>query len=143
MIEPLIPPQAPWQELLQHGPTSTPRITRHADPDIVYGMCTVGDGGRILARVLLSQLGWSPGLPLLVEPDDGLLLVRPSADGPTVLGPRRSLRVPFRQRRRVGLSIGDRVLLVGRRSGQRLAIHPPAALDELFTPSLRSLERRP
>ncbi|MGY1943902.1 hypothetical protein [Nocardia asiatica] len=48
-------------------------------------------------------------------------------------------RVPYRLRRRVGLLIGQRTLLIGHRSRRALLIHPPAALDELCAASLRLL----
>ncbi|MBP2192930.1 hypothetical protein [Nocardia goodfellowii] len=87
LIEPLIPPQAPLQELL-HGPAPTPHAVRIADPDVVYGMSTIGDGGRILDKLLTAELGWNPGLRLRIEADEhDLLIVWPCAEGSTVLSP--------------------------------------------------------
>ncbi|MFI9504762.1 hypothetical protein [Nocardia sp. NPDC052566] len=71
----------------------------------------------------------------------GILVLGPAPDGVAVVTRDEFFRIPYRVRRRVGLFIGDRVLLIGRRSRNRLAIHPPAAMDELFDVTLRLLER--
>ncbi|MBF6547019.1 hypothetical protein [Nocardia brasiliensis] len=49
------------------------------------------------------------------------------------------IRLPYRQRRRVCLFVGDRVLLLGRRSTARLLIYPPAAIGELLAAGLPML----
>lgn len=141
MIAPIVPPQAPLQELL-HGSLTPPVPVRTADGDIVYGMSTVGDGGRVLDRQLIARLGWLPGTRLDIRCDQhGVLVVAPNNDGAAVVTVQEFFRVPYRLRRRVSLFIGDRVLLIGRRSRNLLAVHPPAAMDELFAASMRLLER--
>ncbi|QIS09735.1 AbrB/MazE/SpoVT family DNA-binding domain-containing protein [Nocardia arthritidis] len=105
-------------------------------------MSTVGEAGRILDRHLLARLGWVPGTHLDIGCEKhGLLVASPAVDGVAVVTGDEFFRIPFRLRRRVSLFIGDRVLLIGRRSRNRLAIHPPAAMDELLGTSLRLLER--
>ncbi|WP_194819781.1 hypothetical protein [Nocardia sp. XZ_19_385] len=133
MIPALIPPQAPLQELI-HGPLPTPPppAILAADRDVAYGMSTVGDGGRVNDRHVLKQLDWAPHTRLEIRLANGLLLVRPYPQGSARVNADGYFRIPFRLRRRVGLLIGDRVLIVGRRSVQQLAVHPPGALDELF-----------
>ncbi|MEV2221759.1 hypothetical protein AB0E01_18020 [Nocardia vinacea] len=56
MIAPVIPPQSPLQELI-HGALPTTPTVRPADGDVVYGICTVGDGGRILDKLGFAALG--------------------------------------------------------------------------------------
>lgn len=119
-----------------------PAPVRTASDDVVYGMSTVGEAGRILDRQLLGQLGWVPGTRLEIRcAEHGVLVVAPSPDGTTVVTRQEFFRVPYRLRRRVCLFPGDRVLLVGRHSRNKLAVHPPAAMDGLFATSLRLLER--
>lgn len=141
MIAPIVPPQAPLQELL-HGQLTPPVAVRIRSEDVVYGMSTVGDGGRLLDRRLFGLLGWVPGTRLDIRCDRrGVLLVGPTDDGDAIVTRQDFFRVPYRLRRRVNLFIGDRVLLIGRRSRGRLAVHPPVAMDEMFTASLLLLER--
>jgi hypothetical protein len=58
VIAPVIPPQSPLQELV-HGPLVTNRVVRPADGAVVYGLCCVGDGGRILDKFTFTSLGWA------------------------------------------------------------------------------------
>ncbi|MEV6336573.1 hypothetical protein AB0M12_17860 [Nocardia vinacea] len=140
MIAPVIPPQAPLQELI-HGPLPESRTVRPADGDVVYGICTLGDGGRVLDKLGFAALDWRPGTRLeLTCLDAGVLLARPSRDGHTVIATGGYFRIPYRLRRQVSLFVGDRALLIGHRARKQLLIHPPAALDELCAASLRLLE---
>lgn len=119
-----------------------PSPVQTASDDVVYGMSTVGDAGRILDRQVIGQLGWVPGTRLEIRcAEHGVLVVLPSPDGVATITRQEFFRVPYRLRRRVTLFPGDRVLLIGRRSRNRLAIHPPAAMDGLFATTLRLLER--
>lgn len=141
MIAAIVPPQAPLQELI-HGPLSHPVAARSASDEVVYGIATVGAAGRILDRQLLARLGWTPGTRLGIRCDEhGILVFSPAADGVSVVTADEFFRIPFRFRRRVNVFVGDRVPLIGRRSKNRLAVHPPAAMDELFDASIRLLER--
>ncbi|MFR9774018.1 hypothetical protein [Nocardia sp. SC052] len=141
MIAPVVPPQSPLQELI-HGPLSATPVVRTADRNIVYGMCTVGEAGRVLDKHVFTELGWRPGMRLeLTCLDSGVLSARPVVDGPVAMTTGGFFRIPYRLRRRVSLFIGDRALLIGRRTRNHLLIHPPAALDELCAASLRALER--
>lgn len=54
MIVPVIPPQSPLQELI-HGPAAPP-LVRTANPEIVYGICTLGGSGRVLDRHIYQVL---------------------------------------------------------------------------------------
>jgi hypothetical protein len=141
MIPPLIPPQAPLDELI-HGPLpGPPQPHLIADGDILYGVSTLGEAGRVLDRYVLKALDWLPGTRLQIQPMDDVLLVGPVPDGPVRVTTDGYFRIPFRQRRRVGLFIGDRVLLTGRRSRGRLLVHPPSTLGELLAARLILLDR--
>ncbi|MGV9678842.1 hypothetical protein ACWDSJ_26465 [Nocardia sp. NPDC003482] len=140
MIAPVVPPQAPLQQLI-HGTMPTPAVVATRDDDVVYGLSTVGQGGRVVDRRMFARLGWHPGERVRIDRTDGdVLVVSRDPDGPVVVH-EGFVRVPYRVRRRAGLFLGDRVLLLGRISRGRLAIHPPTAMQELFAPSLRLLER--
>ncbi|MGY1898312.1 hypothetical protein [Nocardia gipuzkoensis] len=142
MIAPVIPPQSRLQELV-HGPLVTNRVVRPADDDLVYGLCCVGDGGRILDKHAFAALGWRPGMRLeLTCLDAGVLLARPVPEGGIAMTAGGYFRVPYRLRRRVSLLIGQRTLLIGHRTRRVLLIHPPAALEELCAASLRLLKAR-
>ncbi|WP_153414838.1 AbrB/MazE/SpoVT family DNA-binding domain-containing protein [Nocardia macrotermitis] len=141
MITPIVPPQAPLQELL-HGPIAYPVPVRRAQDDLVYGMSTVGEGGRILDRQVFRKLTWKPGTRLNIRcSDHGVLLVAPSKEGAATVTSDELFRVHYKLRRCVNLFIGDRVLLIGRISQRRLVVHPPAAMDELFAESVHLLDR--
>ncbi|WP_051174955.1 hypothetical protein [Nocardia exalbida] len=140
MIAPVIPPQSSLQELI-YGPQVTNRAVRPADDDLVYGLCSVGDGGRILDKITFTALGWRPGMRLeLTCLEAGVLLARPVPEGGIAMTEGGYFRVPYRLRRRVSLSIGQRALLIGHRTRRALLIHPPAALEELCAASLRLLK---
>lgn len=63
MIVPVIPPQSSLQELI-HGPAAAPPLVRTANPEIVYGICTLGESGRVLDRHIYQVLAWEPGTRL-------------------------------------------------------------------------------
>ncbi|MEV0332411.1 hypothetical protein [Nocardia sp. NPDC050717] len=140
MIEPLIPPQTALQDRI-HGPLPTCVIPGTADPNLAYGVAVIGDAGRVADRAVLSALSWSPGTRLTMScTEGGLVLVHAASEGPARVTGAGFFRVPFRQRRRVRLLEGDRVLLVAHREQKRLLIYPPAALDTLTRESRRILE---
>ncbi|PPJ19747.1 hypothetical protein C5E45_16670 [Nocardia nova] len=141
MIPPLIPPQAPLEQLIR-GPLPKPvepQPIRY--DDILYGVSTLGEAGRVLDRGVMTALNWMPGTHLHVQPLDGVLLVAPADDGPVRVTTGGYFRIPFRQRRRVGLLIGQRVLLMGRRSRKQLLVHPPAAVGRVLSAQLTLLDR--
>lgn len=141
MIAPVIPPQSPLQELLS-GPRATlPPAVRPRDSRLQYGLSTVGSGGRIVDRAVFTALDWQPGTRLAVRClDAGVLLARPVPDGDIAFADGSYFRVPYRLRRRIGLQIGDRALLIAHRTHHELLIHSPAALDQLCAPSIATLE---
>jgi hypothetical protein len=98
VIAPVIPPQSPLQELV-HGPLVTNRVVRPADDDLVYGLCCVGDGGRILDKITFTALDWRPGMRLeLTCLDAGVLLARPVPEGGIAMTEGGYFRVPYRLR---------------------------------------------
>ncbi|WP_433662351.1 hypothetical protein ACQPW1_09455 [Nocardia sp. CA-128927] len=124
MIPALVPPQGQLQELI-HGPVPTDQIVRVADGDLVYGVSSVSDGGRIADKHVLTALGCRPSIRLEVAvTETGALLLHPGARGTVIVTSNGHIRLPYRQRRRACLFVGDRVLLLGRRSTARLLVYP-------------------
>lgn len=101
----------------------------------VHTLSAQGQAARLTAASS-GSLAATPAVSLV------LLVMReqPAPDGPVLMTSDGYFRVPFRQRRRVGLSIGDRVLLTGRRSRARLLLLPPAALSTLLAAHLALLD---
>ncbi|WP_157128740.1 hypothetical protein [Nocardia amamiensis] len=63
MIAPVVPPQSRLQAQLSATP-----VVRTADQSIIYGMCTVGETGRVVDKHAFTELGWRPGLRLELTP---------------------------------------------------------------------------
>ncbi|WP_114699762.1 AbrB/MazE/SpoVT family DNA-binding domain-containing protein [Nocardia mexicana] len=118
-----------------------PSPVRAPSADVVCGLCTVGEAGRVVDRLVFANLGWAPGARLEIRAEEhAVLVVSRRDDGPIAMRD-GFFRIPYRMRRRVSLFVGDRVLLAGRLSRDRLAILPPAAMQELLADALRLLER--
>lgn len=133
MIPHLEPPQAPLQELL-HGPmTATPPLPLRPS-DLVYGLSTVSDGGRIVERHVFAAPAWSEGDRLSLRVDDAVLVAElataATLDGSVVVRA-GFVRLPYRWRRRVDLLLGDRVLLLANPSRNRLAIESGQSFRDL------------
>ncbi|MEU4417331.1 hypothetical protein [Nocardia salmonicida] len=140
LITPIVPPSTSLDELIEclRGTTRTATATVS---DIAYGMCTVGAAGRVHDRALLDALDWPPTTRLGIRcVYDGVLLVARAEHGLAEVSTNRYFRVPFRQRRRAELHIGDRVLLVAHLTPGHLAIYPPRALHSFFGNHRRLLE---
>ncbi|MFD6157279.1 hypothetical protein ACFWF7_21660 [Nocardia sp. NPDC060256] len=133
LIPPAIPPLTPVDELIETLRTAPPLVAEPIDHDIIYGMCTVGDGGRIHDKHLLATLGWIVGTRLDIRcHPDGAVLVHPTEHGQTQVSANHNFRVPCRQRRIADLNVGDKALLAAHPSDQQLAIYPPPALHVVF-----------
>ncbi len=123
VIPPLIPPQTPLEQRSRGPLPGPPEPAPGPDDDILFGVSTLGEAGRVLDRYLMSALEWAPGTHLQIPPLDDLLLAGPSPDGPVRVTAEGYFRIPFRQRRRVGLLIGHRVLLTGPHHQTRTTPH--------------------
>ncbi|MFI5898367.1 hypothetical protein ACIA5D_50670 [Actinoplanes sp. NPDC051513] len=95
----------------------------------VYGLSTLGAGGRIADGVIMAALGWAPGGRLDIRVSRGLIAIFRDERGVFRLTGRSFLHLPVAARRWCELSPGDRVLLAAYPEGGLLVVHPPAALD--------------
>jgi hypothetical protein len=107
-------------------------LTRHAS-GAVYGLAAVDCRGRVAERAVVSALGWVPGTRLNIRESGGLLVIRTDAHGVFSLTNQGHLRLPAPVRHCCGLVPGDRVFLAADPQQDLLIVHPPAALDDLFT----------
>lgn len=141
LIAPIVPPSTSLDELIE-GLRGTARTTATATvTDIAYGMCTVGAAGRIHDRTLFGALDWHANTRLGIRcVYDGVLLVARAEHGIAEVTTNCYFRVPFRQRRRAELHIGEKVLLVAHLTPGHLAIYPPRALHASFRNHRRLLE---
>lgn len=143
MIPALIPPATGFSTPIHDLPSYPPVPAAHTgNPDVVYGVCTVGEAGRISDRHLLRSLGWHPGASLNIRPHKNLLIIHTASNEKVRITSDGYFRVPYRQRRTVCLFVGDRVLLLGHRQLSRLIIHPPGTLDDLLPTSFELLGRQ-
>jgi bifunctional DNA-binding transcriptional regulator/antitoxin component of YhaV-PrlF toxin-antitoxin module len=104
---------------------------------VVYGASAVDDRGRVVDRVVLRALGWSPGHRLDIREAGGMLSVVADPTGSHQVTAQGHLRIPAEIRHRCGLATGDRVLLAADPGRSHLAIYPPAALDKALDPTWR------
>ncbi|GAA5156527.1 hypothetical protein GCM10023321_32370 [Pseudonocardia eucalypti] len=143
VIKPLIPPRMPNRTLRQEAVSRGCRVWGRALPlpsfalsrvgDVVYGLGSVDDRGRVSDVVCPQVMGWLPGARLSVEASaGGELVVRADAAGEFALTHRGHLRLPPAMRRWCGLSAGDRVLLAADPARDQMVLYPPAVLDRLL-----------
>jgi hypothetical protein len=114
---------------LVRGPLPLPSLVAGRSSTVVYGLAAIDDRGRVADRVVLRSLGWSAGLRLAIRETAGVLTVTADPDGGYRITNQGNLRLPASLRHRCGLGPGDRVLLAADPDRSRLAVYPPAALD--------------
>jgi bifunctional DNA-binding transcriptional regulator/antitoxin component of YhaV-PrlF toxin-antitoxin module len=114
---------------LVREPLPLPSLVAGRTSTVVYGLAAIDDRGRVADRVVLRSLGWSAGLRLDIRETAGVLTVTVDSDGGYQITNQGNLRLPAPLRHRCGLAAGDRVLLAADPDLSRLAIYPPAALD--------------
>ncbi|HEV2780215.1 MAG TPA: AbrB/MazE/SpoVT family DNA-binding domain-containing protein [Actinophytocola sp.] len=114
---------------LVRGPLPLPSLISDRTSNLVYGLAALDDRGRVADRIVMRALGWYAGLRLAIEETGGVLTVRADPTGAYQVTGQRHLRLPAPLRHRCGLAAGDRVLLAADPDRSRLAIYPPAALD--------------
>ncbi|MEV6324602.1 hypothetical protein AB0M45_25940 [Nocardia sp. NPDC051787] len=124
-----------------NAPPPTEKVFEYYLNTVWVGVSRVAEGGRVTDKPLLDLLGWTATTRLAVEyREPGVLVARPDTAGAVRVSPSGYFRVPFRLRRPVFLSIGDRVLLLGRRGVDSLLICPPTALAQFFAERLAGLQ---
>ena len=105
----------------------------------VYGVAAVDCRGRIADHVVMTALGWTPGMRWSLREDRGLVLVAADPRGVFSVTRQGHVRLPVAVRRWCALTPGDRVLLVADPEQGALAVFPPAALDAMVSQCHRGL----
>lgn len=131
IIAPLVPPQSSLAKLIEGPQPATPPRPGRRRINAVYAMSTVGEAGRITSRVAMEALDWGFGTRLSIEHDGhDVVELRAVPDGEIPIHPDGYFRVPYRMRRRIGLHIGDRPLLVAYPTRRLLTLYSPHALAD-------------
>ena len=73
---------------------------------VVYGIAAVDGRGRIADRVVMTALGWSPGMRLSIGEDRGLILLAADERGVFNVTPQGHVRLPVGVRRWCALVAG-------------------------------------
>jgi hypothetical protein len=110
-----------------------PSLSTRRASSVVYGLAVVDCRGRVADRAVVSALGWVSGTRLNIRESGGLLVLRADGHGVFSVTKQGHLRLPATVRHCCGLVSGDRVFLVADPQRDLLIVHPPAALDDLFT----------
>jgi hypothetical protein len=141
VVAPVVPPLlphggttagSPGVAALARAPLPLPSLISPRTSTVVYGLSALDNRGRVADRVVMQALGWSAGLRLDIDETGGVLTAHTAPDGAYQVTNRGHLRLPAPLRHRCGLHAGDRVLLVAEPNRSRLAIYPPAALDNFL-----------
>ncbi len=137
IVVPIVPPVLPASgrvaahsiATVVRGPLPLPSLPPRRTSTVVYGLSAIDDRGRVADRVILRTMGWSAGLRLDIHETGGVFTITTDPDGNHQVTNQGHLRLPAPLRHRCGLVAGDRVLLAADPDRSRLAIYPPAALD--------------
>lgn len=118
---------------MRRPPLPLPSLAVARSRTNVYGLVTLNSRGRIVDRLTMKVLHWTPGLRLSIREHRGLIVVAADEQGVFKVTREGHLRLPAVVRQWCGLVAGDRVLIVAEPECGRLVVHPPAKLDEMLT----------
>lgn len=92
----------------------------------------IDHSGRVGDRSLIGKLGWQVGdcYSLTVSPDGATVSV--DTTGVYRIDLRRHVFLPVATRQLLGITVGDRLVLVARHEQNSLTIHPVALVAELL-----------
>ncbi|UGT61856.1 hypothetical protein [Nocardia asteroides] len=94
-------------------------------------------GGRVVFARLLDDLGWGPGTRLATRIHREQIGVLSPGRGPA-LSKHRHLCLPIAVRRRLGLTVGDQLLMAVHRERRLLLVASARLLDEQIGGRLRA-----
>jgi hypothetical protein len=119
-----------------------PTLLPHTRADDVRVVVTpVGRDGRLADRSVLRFLDWSETQAVVLSVEPGpLIVIRPGA-GPRV-GRRCQLRLPLAIRRRLGITTGDRLLVVADRAPGQVLVLPMPVLANVIA-AMRAPDETP
>lgn len=108
-----------------------PRVRRHCD--LQMGIAAVDRSGRVKEQVLVSALGWNAHDRLSTEISQDRVVLRRTSDGPFRIDSRQQVFLPAGNRALLGISTGDRVVLVAVPERDELIIHPVSVITDLLS----------
>jgi hypothetical protein len=134
-VPPVIPKPVP-----RSGPVRRTRgplpiqglVAPPSDAAALYAMSAVDKSGRLADRSIARVLGWRPRTRLDIREHDGLITIRPAADGVHYVDDRGHLRLPLAARRWCRVATGDRLLLAADPATDVLVAYPLPMLDRLL-----------
>ncbi|MDX2972167.1 hypothetical protein [Kribbella solani] len=139
----LVPPVRPAASLVPSVVVASPRgplplatLGMRRTSDLVYGLSSIDNRGRVVDSKVMRQLDWPPGLPLAFSHADGRLTVTPDTSpgaGRLRVTTQGHLRIPAPLRHLCALVAGDRVLLAADTARSLVTVFPPATLDRLLS----------
>ncbi|MBF6221753.1 hypothetical protein IU479_27020 [Nocardia abscessus] len=96
--------------------------------ELTCATTTIDPAGRLGDRSVIKSLGWQAGQPVSIEPSQGLLCIRPVAEGESSVAGNGYLFLPVAARRASRLHTGQRVLMAGVLGSGLLVICPLRAV---------------
>jgi hypothetical protein len=101
--------------------SDNPRLGR-----LLLGTAVVDRSGRVRDRALLTALGWAEGTRLEIRIAPGTAVLGRSADGAFQIDGRDQVVLPAATRALLGITTGQRVVLVALTDADLLLVHPVA-----------------
>jgi bifunctional DNA-binding transcriptional regulator/antitoxin component of YhaV-PrlF toxin-antitoxin module len=90
----------------------------------LLGTAVVDRSGRVRDRTLLTALGWAEGMRLEIRMAPGTAVLSRSADGAFQVDGRDQVVLPAATRALLGITPGQRVVLVAMPDTDLLFVHP-------------------
>ena len=106
------------------------------EPQYLCVVSVLDSSGRIADRSPIRALGWAPGQRIDIRAVDGVVEVRASGVGTSLIAKNGHLRIPVAVRRLVRLSVGDRVLVLAHSRGDAIFGYTMDAVAALIRPRL-------
>ncbi|MBB4677250.1 hypothetical protein HNR67_003368 [Crossiella cryophila] len=117
-------------ELQPMSPMPFPELSAlPGDTSMRYGMGTVDASGRVAERTVVRSLSWQQGDRLQLRVVANVLVLRAEPLGQTTVVSGPYVAIPAPVRIRVGIRVGDRVLLAAAPAHEVLLVLTSAVLD--------------
>jgi hypothetical protein len=134
LVAGLLPPDRLQRtERIEPLPLAPTRLALMTDRSLQYAIGRVDKYGTVPAAHLLDELGWRPGIRIIVSVEHGVAVFQRDPAGPLTVSKRRTLVVPAYARRACGIRSADSLLLVAAPDFATLVVHPTSALDRMMT----------
>lgn len=100
---------------------------------VVYGSALLTPAGRVADSTILKALGWQIGMPIDIQPSlPGVVTITTVPEAKHAVTANGQVPIPVGVRRRVGLRVGDRVLLAAHPHQNRLIVVCQVVLDDFL-----------